>query len=354
MSLQEYGWTAEQSQHLTENDNLSGAAARVIAEHRGEYRVITASGELDVALTGRLRHAGRFPAVGDWVLLPPTPGGGEKATISEILPRRTQISRKVTGKRTAEQVLAANVDLIFLVMGLDGDFNVRRIERFLTMTWDSGASPVVFLNKADLVTDLPHKIAEVEAVCLGTPVHGLSCATGEGLEGVSAYLEPRTTICFLGSSGAGKSTLINRLLGRDHLLTEPVRPGDDRGRHTTTHRQLIRLPQGALLIDSPGIREIQLWGQGDGLSQTFEDLENLARGCRFGDCSHQDEPGCAVLQAVAAGDLDPARLAAFSKLQREARYFETRHQEHLRRAEGRRFGKMCRSFYDHKKRVREE
>jgi ribosome biogenesis GTPase len=302
-----------------------------------------------------MRNEELSPVVGDWVVCPRAHLVSDgKATIAAVLPRRTKISRKVAGARTAEQVVAANVDTVFLVMGLDGDYNLRRIERFMVMAWDSGASPVVLLNKADLCSEVQSRVSEVESVCLGAPVHAASCIDEGGLESVSRYLRPRETVTLLGSSGVGKSTLINRLMGQDLLPTSAVRSGDDRGRHTTTSRQLYRLPEGALLIDNPGIREIQLWGDGEGLSHAFDDIEELALECRFKDCGHGQEPECAVQQAVAIGRLPPQRLAAYVKLLREAHYLETRHDEHARRDAGRKFGRVCREFQKQRKRLRGE
>jgi ribosome biogenesis GTPase len=351
MILEDFGWSSFFSRYFEEHAGQS-QPARVFAEHRGEYRLITADGERSATVSGRLRHAEQLPVVGDWVVCP-HPLGATNTVIVDLLPRRTKISRKVAGARTAEQVVAANVDTIFLVMGLDGDFNLRRIERFLAMTWDSGASPVVFLNKSDLISDVEARVSEVKAVCLDVPVHATSCLDPEGLRSVSSYLEPKKTIAILGSSGVGKSTLINRLVGQELLPTAAVRERDDRGRHTTSSRQLVRLADGALLIDNPGIREIQLWSDGAGLSQTFEELEVLARDCRFTDCGHDQEPGCAVRRAVEEGTLSPDRVEAYRKLQREARYFEMRHDEHARRVEGRKFGKLCRAFKRHKRRLGE-
>jgi ribosome biogenesis GTPase len=230
-------------------------------------------------------------------------------------------------------VLAANVDTVFLVMGLDGDFNLRRIERALVLAWESGAEPVVLLNKADVCDDVPGRRAEVEAVALGVPVLVVAAKPGEGLDTLAPWLVPGRTVALLGSSGVGKSTLVNRLLGREKQKTREVLEADDRGRHTTTHREIIVLPGGALLLDTPGLREIQLWSDGAGLEATFEDVQGLAAHCRFTDCGHGAEPGCAVRAAVEQGRLAAARLASFLKLQAELRAMEVREDPLKRREE---------------------
>jgi ribosome biogenesis GTPase len=293
---------------------------RVVFEHTHIYTVLTESGEILAQVSGRLRHhaAGRqdFPAVGDWVALARRPHGG-RATITAVLPRRSRFARKVAGAKVEEQVVAANVDTVFLVAGLDGDFNVRRLERYLVLARESGAMPVVVLNKADLCPDVDARIAEVEAIALGLPVLALSARGGQGLESLRSYLRPRETVAFLGSSGVGKSTIVNALIGRPVLRTREVRARDSRGRHASAARQLVVLPDGSLVIDTPGMRELQLWEVGEGLVETFEDIEALADECRFRDCRHRDEPGCAVKAAAAQGRLAAERLANYQKLQDE-------------------------------------
>ena len=300
--------------------------ARVVAPGRGLYRVATAEGELTASLPGRLRAAGEIPAVGDWVAVAAAPASaGGRAVIRGLLPRRTAISRKVAGPRSQEQVLAANADTVFLVLGLDGDFNLRRLERLVATAAASGAEAAVLLTKADLAGDLPGRRLAAAAVAPGLPVHAVSAVAPGGLAELRPYLAPGRTLVLLGSSGVGKSTLVNRLAGREILRTAPVRRGDDRGRHTTTHRELFRLPGGALVIDGPGLREVQLWGEaGEALSAAFADLEELARACRFRDCRHRDEPGCAVRRAVEEGRLDGGRLESQRALERELAYLERR------------------------------
>jgi len=254
--------------------------------------------------------------------------------IHAILPRRSKFSRKVAGIKTEEQVVAANVDTLFLVSGLDGDFNPRRIERYLTAAWDSGARPVVILNKLDRCADPDRCLLEAQAVAMGVPVHRVSALTGTGCEALREYLRPGETVSLLGSSGVGKSTLANALLGSERQRTRDVRDDDSRGRHTTTTRELLRLPGGAILIDTPGIRALEVTGAADGLADAFAEIAEAAEGCRFRDCRHEGEPGCAVDAAVADGRLAPERLAAYRKLEREAAY-ATRAVDPLARAEER-------------------
>lgn len=354
MSLEAYGWTSFFARHLEPFARDGLAPGRVVLEQRGLYRLYTEAGEVDAVLAGRLRHfaAGSedLPAVGDWVVAPPplsSPGG--TAVIHAVLPRRSKLSRKVAGARAREQLVAANVDVVFLVMGLDGDFNPRRLERLLVMAWESGARPVVVLNKADLAAEAGARRRETARAAPGVDVLLVSCVDERGLDDVRAAIDAGATIALVGSSGVGKSTLINRLAGRELMATGAVRRHDDRGRHTTTHRQLVPLPSGGLLIDSPGIRELQLWTSEDGFEQAFDDVETLAASCRFRDCTHRGEPGCAVAAAVAEGALEPARLESFRALERELRFLETRRDERARRAEQRKVGKLYRTILSEKK-----
>ena len=305
---------------------------RVAREDRDRYTVLSRSGALSAVLTGRFRHEALtradLPAVGDWVMARAEAGG--PATISALLPRASAFMRKVAGDTTQEQVVAANVEAVFLVCGLDGDFNPRRVERALTAAWESGAQPVVVLNKADLASDVAARVAETEAVAPGAPVVALSALEGNGLDALSPWLVPGHTIALIGSSGAGKSTLTNALLGEARQATGAVREEDSRGRHTTTHRELVPLPSGALLLDTPGMRELQLWGDDSGLEGAFPEVTELVARCRFSDCTHASEPGCAVLEALASGVLDAARFAAWLKLQRELRYLAGRQDARIR------------------------
>lgn len=298
---------------------------RVAIEFNYILRVYTAEGELDATVSGRLKHEAQsraeLPAVGDWVTVRRLPGG-ESAVILAVLPRRTQFSRRMAGQVTDEQVVAANVDVIFLVMGLDGDFSVRRLERYLLLSGKSGAAPVVLLTKPDLASNLAAQVADVIAVAGETPVHVLNPREDRGLELVDGCLGPGRTGALLGSSGVGKTTIINRLAGTDVRRTQEVRLSDSKGRHTTVHRELVILPGDALLIDTPGMRELQLWSAGEPTHNAFDDIKALATDCYFADCRHRHEPRCAVKAAEADGRLAEGRLTSYLKLQDELESLE--------------------------------
>ncbi len=322
-SLEALGWNVRFAQAYAPLAGPGTIPGRVSLEHQRIYRILTEGGEMLARMSGRVRHeavaATGYPAVGDWVALGVRPGEA-RATIEAILPRFSRFSRKVPGDATREQIVAANVDTVFLVMGLDGDYNLRRIERYLVTAWESGAQPVVLLTKADLVEDVSERIREVTAVASGAPVHATSVKTDVGIEGLAAYLESGRTVALLGSSGVGKSTLINRLIGSDLQRTAEVSDFKSRGRHTTTRRELIVRPDGGLVIDTPGMRELQLWQASGSVEAAFTDVEALASGCRFADCRHDAEPQCAVRQAAAEGRLAPERLESYLKLRKEAEY----------------------------------
>ena len=316
--------------------------ARVAVEHHGFYSLLTAEGDRGGIPSGRLKFEGEEPAVGDWVAVDEL-AGERKAVIHAVLPRRTKFSRKEPWKRTVEQVVAANVDVVFLVSGLGHDFNVRRLERYLTAAWSSGAEPVIVLTKADLV-EPAESVLEAAEVAFGLPIHPISSVTGEGLDALEPYLSPGRTVALLGSSGVGKSTLVNRLLGSERLATAELR-ADGRGRHTTTRRELVQLPGGALLLDTPGMRELQLWADEDALEGSFSDVAALAAECRFADCGHEREPGCAIRAALADGRLSPERWDSHLRIQRELRALEVRQDARMTseaRKERRRFARAIR------------
>jgi ribosome biogenesis GTPase len=328
MALQALGWDEKWQSEFERHAAQGYVAGRVLVEHRGLYRIATEdAAELPAEIAGKLRHEAvrrsDFPAVGDFVFLKPPVEDGP-AIILGILPRRTAFIRKAAGTANEDQVVAANIDTVFVMSALDGDFNLRRVERYLTLAWESGAKPVIILNKADLSDDVAARAAEIGEIAYGVPVHAISALARDGLNALEAYLGPGQTVSVLGSSGVGKSTLINTLLGQDLQATQAVRADDSRGRHTTTHRQLFVRPQGGMIVDTPGMRELQLWSADQGLEAAFHDIEQLATQCRFRDCQHVNEPGCAVRAAVENGNLDPQRLSSHAKLIRELRYSKAR------------------------------
>ncbi len=325
--LLELGWNDE----LAENLEPGLVPGRVAAVHRGAFDVWTAAGAVRSRLPRRLMHDGLDVAVGDWVGL----GDG---LVRAVLPRRSALVRNAAGLTTTAQTLAANVDRALVVSSLGPDLEPRRIERYLVTIWESGATPEIVLTKADRHEDPWELVAEVEAVALGVPIHVVSALTGQGCDALRARIAAGTTAVLIGSSGVGKSTLVNRWLGEDVMATTETREDDDEGRHTTTHRQILVLPGGGLVIDTPGLRELQLWEAGaDALDATFADVEELAADCRFGDCTHTHEPGCAVLAAVESGELASERLQSWRKLQRELRSIALRQDIRLRKEEARKW-----------------
>ncbi|HYY92992.1 MAG TPA: ribosome small subunit-dependent GTPase A [Pyrinomonadaceae bacterium] len=325
-TLEDYGWTEHTASAFAPFAAEGFEPGRVFLQHNRIYALYTESGEAEAETTGRLRYLARgtedLPAVGDWVVIRRMTDEG-KAKIHEILPRRSKFSRKAAGRETEEQIVAANVDTVFLVTGLDNDYNPRRVERYLIMAWESGADPVVVLNKADLIEDAEEKREEVARVAPGVPVLLLSAKRGEGVEQLSPYIVRGRTVALMGSSGVGKSTIVNRLLGSEVQRTQEVRLSDAKGRHTTTHRELFLLGSGGLVLDTPGMRELQLMLSERGLRETFEEIEEAASRCRFGDCRHEGEPGCAVREALDAGALDAARYENYRKMQAEMRHAAT-------------------------------
>jgi ribosome biogenesis GTPase len=327
LNLEDLGWDAFFANAFEpyEQDNL--IPARVAARHHGPCELLSELGRLGGVPAGRLADE-ELPAAGDWVAARPL-DGERKAVIEAVLPRRSAFTRKQAWRRTVAQVVAANVDTVFVVTAFGFDLNPRRLERYLTAAWDSGANPVIVVNKSDLADDPAAELAEVESVALGVPVLAISATTGAGVEALEAYLGRGRTIALLGSSGVGKSTLVNRLAGSELLATAET-SSDGRGRHTTSHRELVPLACGALLLDTPGMRELQLWADEPALDTTFAEIAELAAECRFGDCSHEHEPGCAVRAALAEGTLARERFESYRKLQREVRALEIRKDARLR------------------------
>jgi len=345
VSIFHWGWNSYFEAIWRAMDREKAVPARVVAQSRGVWRVAGNFGESAAEATGKLRLAAEegadWPAVGDWVAAELQDQGGA-AMIREVLPRRSQFVRKMAGKKLAEQVIAANVETALLVSALDGDFNPRRVERYLAQCWESGAKPVIILNKADACECLEERVDEIEKVARGVPVCGVSAKTAQGFEELVRYLGRGQTLVLLGSSGVGKSTIVNRLLGRDLQEVERVRESDSRGRHTTTARQLFALPGGALLMDTPGLRELQLWDANEGISQTFAEIEAFAARCRFTNCTHGREPGCAVQAAIQTGALDLGRLENWRKVQRELEFLERKNDPEARQNERQRIKRLMR------------
>ena len=317
-SLESWGWDAQLAGALGSQPVGGLWPARVIAQHRGMWRVTGEQGETNATPTGRFRHAaedGGMPAVGDWVACVYSPHDGEPL-VEAVLPRRSAFRRRAAGRRPGAQIVAANVDTLLLATSLNGDLNPSRLERYVAMARESGAEPVVLLTKADLVDGAIDSAARVQAE-LRVPAVAISSRTVEGLDAASRWLEPRKTVALVGSSGVGKSTLLNRLAGQELMVTQEIREDDARGRHTTTHRELFLLASGALVLDTPGMREFGVWDADEGVDETFAEIVELSDRCRFADCSHKFEPGCEVRAAVADGRLDAGRLNSYKRLAHE-------------------------------------
>jgi ribosome biogenesis GTPase len=343
--LERVGWNDDVARSFEEHLAAGLEPGRVSVQHRGVWEVATAHGERTAEITGRLHHEalpGELPVVGDWVAL-------RDDLIDVVLPRTSKFSRKTPFTEVSEQVLVANVDVAFLVMGLDErDFSVRRLERYLTTAWEGGAVPVIVLNKSDLAYDLDSQVAETETVAFGVPLHAISAQSGDGVEQLRAHLAGNRTVVLLGSSGVGKSSIINRLLGEEHFRIGDVR-SDGRGRHTTTHRELVSVPSGGVIVDTPGLRELQLWDADDGLDKAFGDIAELFTQCRFSDCAHETEPGCAVKAALADGSLPADRWESYLKLQRELARLERKLDPRLQSEERKKWAARTKSYRKRKK-----
>ncbi|HEY90374.1 MAG TPA: ribosome small subunit-dependent GTPase A [Dehalococcoidia bacterium] len=362
--MTELGWDSFFIDHFKSLSVDGCVPARVIAEGKHSCQVYSQYGELSARVSGRMRYESRagdrYPSVGDWVVVKPNTGE-QKCLIHAVLPRRSCFSRKMSddrarrsGSLTREQVLAANVDTVFIVSGLDGsrNLNLRRLERYLTLAWESGAAPVIVLNKIDLCPDVDACIRNVEPVASGVPIHAVSATERLGLDALVTYLDRGKTAVFLGPSGVGKSALLNALLGIERQEVGEVRGIDRKGRHTTTRRELVLLPGGGAVIDTPGLREVQMWADEDSLGSVFKDIEQLANECRFRDCTHHTEPGCAIKAAVQQGSLDVARLQSYRKLEKELRHLATREDIRTRleeRAKWKKISKWSRWYQENPK-----
>lgn len=353
MTLAELGWDDDRIREFEpwagKDDHQPG---RVLIGFNYLYRVAIEDGDVDAVLSGRLKHRaerqGELAAVGDWVVLRKR-AQEDRGAIVAVLSRRSRFSRRTAGNVTDEQVVAANIDVIFIVMSLDDDYSIRRLERYLLMARESGAAPVVLLTKPDLCPDLPAYLADVVAAAGEAPVHVLSPKLNQGLEQVSPYVMAGRTAALLGSSGVGKSTIINRLIGSDVRKTREVREADSKGRHTTTHRELVVLPSGGLVIDTPGMRELQLWDASESVRDTFDDIEALAADCHFTDCRHRDEPRCAVKAAVDDGRIPADRLDSYLTLQDELAFLARQQDERAQIEEKRRAKIMGKALKQHLK-----
>lgn len=344
MILNKLGWNKKYEKEFNKINKEGYLPSRIVREEKGSYYVRYEKGECIAQVSGKLRYNAKkisnFPSVGDWVAIKLI-NNGEKAIIYELMTRKSSFTRKspVSGGRknrdvygrkitfggaTEEQVIAANIDIIFLVMSLDDNFNLRRLERYLLIAWNSGAKPIIFLNKTDMCNDLEDKLRKVEDIAKGVKIHCISALNEEGIDELKKYISEGKTIGLFGSSGVGKSTIINCLVGYNKLLTGVVREGDNKGRHTTIWRELVMIPTGGILIDTPGMRELQVWSEKEDLNELFKDIKELESQCKFNDCSHSKEPGCAIKKALEDGTLDRKRYDNYLIMQLEVSYLSDR------------------------------
>ena len=322
INIKKYGFTEVFSNTVSQDNGLE--PARVLSQEKGFYRIVTDKGEKMAEISGKFRFqttvSSEYPAVGDFVFVNWNESG-DSAIIESLLPRKSAFVRKAAGEPQKKQVVAANIDTVFLCMALNNDFNLRRLERYISIAWDSGAMPVVVLTKSDLCDDLDNKLSEISSVAIGVDVLVTTSVEENGYKELLPFLSEGKTVAFIGSSGVGKSTLINRLLGQEYLKTNGLR-NDDKGRHTTTRRELFLLPSGGMVIDTPGMRELGMWDNDTGIERTFADIEELAAQCKFRNCTHTSEPGCAIRRALELGELQTDRWQSYQKLKAENDYME--------------------------------
>lgn len=341
--LEQWGWTEEWNKKWMKTlESLSAAEevvtafepARIIADYGQKFGVITAEGSRFASLTGKFRQrqeaGGMKPGVGDFIVIT-SHGAQDDVKVHAILERSSIIARQAAGTETKEQIIATNVNTLFIVCAQNKDYNVRRLERYLILAWNSGANPVIVLSKSDLNDDVASRLAETEVIAPGVPVIAVSARLGVSKDLLERYACPGQTVALAGSSGSGKSTIINWLIGQEEQITQEVREDDSRGRHTTTHREMFLLPEGGVIIDTPGMRELSIWDDGDGISRTFDDIEQWAKQCFFDDCQHGNEKGCAVREAIETGMVDASRLRNYHRMQREIAYQQRKEAEASKR-----------------------
>ncbi len=353
MNLTKLGWNHFFQQQLTPEE-LGYRPARVFRQDTNQYHLLSEQGKLIGVLPGKFRREALskadLPTVGDWVVVSPIEGDEPgRVQIEKLLDRKSKFSRKEAGEVHDEQVVASNIDTVFIVSALDKDFNLHRIERYLLLSWTSGALPVLILNKSDVCKNIDKKVEDLQVIAMGSPIHVMSAKDNSGLDSLRQYVTPGSTCAFLGSSGVGKSTIINELLGFEKFDTGAVRSDDSKGRHTTTFREMVEASSGGMIIDTPGMREIQLWADGVYLSHSFQDIESLAASCKFSDCKHNTEPGCSIIKAIEIGDLEPERLERYFKLAKELAHFENQQNAASRaekKQETKRFSKLLKNRQD--------